>query len=117
MTALFFIANKCFVDNVNRNMLEHGIYFIKKQGVIAMVCPKCNSENVTTQIINEVHMKNQHHGIIWWMIVGWWWTPIKWIFFTVPALIFSIFGHKKQKAVNKKKTMCVCQQCGHTWEK
>ena len=82
-----------------------------------MVCPKCNSENVTVQVVNEVHMKNQHKGILWWLIVGWWWVPIKWVVFTLPALILAIFGHKKQKAVNKKKTMGACQQCGYTWEK
>ena len=26
---------------------------------------------------------------------GWWWVPIKWLFFTLPALIFAIFGRKR----------------------
>ncbi len=80
-----------------------------------MVCPKCNSNNVNTNVINEVTLKNQHHGIIWWLFVGWWWVPIKWIVFTLPALIVALFGHKKQKAVNKQKTVCVCQECGYRW--
>jgi len=81
-----------------------------------MICPKCNSQNVNTQIVNEVELKNKHHGIIWWLFVGWWWLPIKWLIFTLPALIIAIFGHKKQKVVNKQKTMCICQDCGHSWE-
>lgn len=81
-----------------------------------MICPKCNSENVSVQVTNEVKLKNKHHGVVWWLCVGWWWLPIKWLFFTVPALILAIFGHKKQKAVNIKKTMCVCQACGNTWQ-
>ncbi|MBR5031905.1 MAG: hypothetical protein IKX49_04270 [Clostridia bacterium] len=80
-----------------------------------MICPKCQSSNVNTQIINEVTLKTAHHGIIWWLLVGWWWVPVKWIFFTVPALFFKLFSHKKQRAVNRQKTMCVCQQCGHSW--
>ena len=80
-----------------------------------MICPKCDSNNVNTSVINEVTLKNQHHGIIWWLFVGWWWVPIKWLVFTVPALILALFGHKKQKAVNKQKTVCVCQSCGYRW--
>lgn len=80
-----------------------------------MKCKKCGSENVTVSVVNEVHLKNQHHGIIWWFCIGWWWIPIKWLIFTLPALIFAIFGHKKQKAVNKSVTKCICQSCGYTW--
>lgn len=80
-----------------------------------MTCPKCNSTNVTTQIVTDIKMKNKHHGIFWWILVGWWWILIKWIIFTIPALIFAIFGHKKQKIVTKERTVCVCQTCGHKW--
>ena len=82
-----------------------------------MVCPKCNSENVNVQVINEVNMKNKHHGIIWWIFIGVWWVPIKWLVFTLPALIFLIFGRKKQKVVNKHITKCICQDCGYSWNK
>ena len=81
-----------------------------------MVCPKCKSENVNTQVINEVEIKNKHHGFFWWILIGWWWIPIKWLVFTIPALIIKIFGGKKQKVVNKQKTVCVCQNCGYRWE-
>jgi predicted nucleic-acid-binding Zn-ribbon protein len=82
-----------------------------------MVCPKCGSENVTVSVVNEIDIKNQHHGVIWWVCIGWWWLFFKWLFLTVPALIVKIFSHKKKKVVNKKVTMCACQNCGYTWEK
>ncbi len=81
-----------------------------------MQCPKCQSVNVNTQIVNTVVLKNKHRGIIWWLLIGWWWIPIKWIFFTLPALLFAIFGHRKQKVVNKKEKVCICQNCGYSWK-
>lgn len=81
-----------------------------------MKCPKCGSENVNVQVINEVELKNKHHGFFWWILWGWYWVPIKWLFLTLPALILKLFGHKKQKVKNIQKTMCTCQNCGKTWE-
>lgn len=81
-----------------------------------MVCPKCGSNNVNVQMVTETRLKNKHHGIIWWLIIGWWWVFIKWLIFTIPALIVKIFVHRRQKVVTKHKKMCVCQNCGHTWE-
>lgn len=81
-----------------------------------MVCPKCKSENVTTQIVQDIKIKDKHHGIFYWLFVSWWWIPIKWFVFTLPALLIAIFGKKKQKVVTKNKTMCVCQNCGNTWQ-
>lgn len=81
-----------------------------------MTCPKCKSENVNVQVINEVEIKDKHHSIFWWIFVGWWWLFFKWVFLTLPALIVKIFSRKKQKAVNKQKTICTCQDCGYTWE-
>lgn len=81
-----------------------------------MRCPNCGSENVRVQVINEVHMESHGYGCLWWLLIGWWWIPIKWIFFTIPALIFKIFGHKKQVAVNTQKVVCVCQNCGYSYK-
>lgn len=82
-----------------------------------MKCPKCESENINTQIVNEIELKNKHYGILWWLFVSWWWIPIKWLFLTLPALFAKIFIPKKQKAVNKTKTMYVCQNCGYSWNR
>jgi len=81
-----------------------------------MICPKCKSENVTVQMVNEVKLKNKHHGIIWWLFIGWWWLFIKWFCLTIPALLAKIFIPKKQKAINKTRKMCVCQGCGYSWK-
>jgi Zn finger protein HypA/HybF involved in hydrogenase expression len=81
-----------------------------------MVCPKCGSENVNVQMVTETKMKNKHHGFIWWICIGVWWVPVKWLLFTFPALIFALFGSKKKEAKTVHKTMCVCQNCGHSWK-
>lgn len=81
-----------------------------------MKCPKCGSENVNTSVVNEVTLKNKGKGVLYYLFVWWWWVWIKWLVFTLPALILTLFGHKKQKAVNKEKTVCVCQSCGYSWD-
>lgn len=81
-----------------------------------MTCPKCGSQNVNVQIVNETQLKTKHKGVLYWLFVGWWWLPIKWLFLTIPALIVKIFKPKKQKVKNIQHSMCVCQTCGHTWE-
>ena len=77
-----------------------------------MKCPKCGSENVNIQAVSIV--SNKHHGCLWWLIVGWWWIPVKWLCFTLPALIVKIFGKGKgvKTAIKKK---AVCQNCGYMW--
>lgn len=81
-----------------------------------MNCRKCGSANVTVSVVNDVQLKDKHRGCLWWLIIGWWWIPIKWVFFTGFALLLAIFRPKKQKIVNKHKTICTCQQCGYTWK-
>lgn len=80
-----------------------------------MTCPKCHSENVQIQIVNEAQLITKHHGCIWWCCVGWWWIPIKWLILTVPALFAAIFIGKKKKIKNTQKKMYVCQNCGNSW--
>lgn len=81
-----------------------------------MVCPKCGSENVNVQVVNEIELKNKHHGVLWWLFVGCWWVPIKWIFLAIPALIVKIFRPKRQKVKQTQKSVCVCQSCGNRWD-
>lgn len=80
------------------------------------VCPKCQSNNVTVQVVTESQLERVRHGAIWWVLVGWWWVPVKWLFFTLPALIVKIFAPKKQKISSTHKSMYVCQSCGNMWE-
>lgn len=82
-----------------------------------MKCPYCGSDNVNVQMINNVQLVNSHHSIIWWLFIGFWWVPIKWLFFTVPALIFKIFGiGKKKKIKNTQEKHAICQSCGQSWK-
>jgi len=80
-----------------------------------MYCSKCSSNNVTIQVVNEQKLVTKHHGIIWWLCIGWWWIFFKWLFLTIPTLIFSIFVGKRKKIKNIQKKVAVCQNCGHTW--
>ena len=80
-----------------------------------MKCPVCGSENVNVQIVTETELKNKHHGVVWWLCIGWWWVPIWWLFFTIPALIIKIFAPKKQNLKQCHNTVRVCQTCGHKW--
>lgn len=81
-----------------------------------MVCPKCKSQNVNVQAVSETQLKRKHHGIFWWLFIGWWWIPIWWLCFTLPALIVAIFRPRKYKTKTVHKSMCVCQDCGHAWQ-
>ena len=80
-----------------------------------MTCSKCGSDNVSTQMVTETETKKKHSPL-YWIFVGWWWLPIKWLIFTVPALIFKIFSHRQQRAVNVQRKTCVCQNCGESWD-
>lgn len=81
-----------------------------------MVCPKCGGVNVMTHVVSDTKSVNRHHSVLWWVFVGWYWIPIKWLVFTLPALIVKLFGNNRHKVVSEHHTMCVCQACGYTWE-
>lgn len=80
-----------------------------------MKCPKCGSENVSVQMVSETKLKEKKHGIVWWCLLGWYWVPIKWLCFTIPALIVKIFKPSKYKTKVVHKSVCVCQNCGKHW--
>lgn len=81
-----------------------------------MICPKCGSQNVTVQAVEEFKLKTKHHSTFYWLLIGWWLELLLWIFLTVPRLLIAMFGHKRQKLVSKTKSICVCQTCGHHWD-
>ena len=82
-----------------------------------MKCSKCGSENVNIQVLNEQKLVTKHHGIFWWILVGWRWIPVKWLCLTIPVLFAAIFIGKRKKIKNTTKTMYVCQDCGYHWKK
>ena len=78
-----------------------------------MVCPKCGSNIVNINVINEVKEKPEH-SVLWWIFVGWWWRLLWFIFFGWWYMIYrAVKGSKK--TVNVQKTYAVCQNCGHKW--
>ena len=54
-----------------------------------MTCPKCKSENIQVQAVNEVKEKRKK-GLLYWLFIGWWWELIAWLFLTLPKLIIAI---------------------------
>ena len=76
-----------------------------------MTCPKCGSEFVNVQMVTEQKLVKKKHGWLYWLTIGWWWEPliwcVKWLVFTIPALIISLFpllfgGSKKKKTSDKE---------------
>jgi len=81
-----------------------------------MKCPKCGSEDVNIEFVQEQTMKQKRKGVIYWVLIGWWWEPILWIFLTLPMLIIAIFRPTKYKIKTKSRKTAICQSCGHSWK-
>ena len=79
-----------------------------------MVCPRCGSDNVSVQVVQESRLVNHRHGVAWWLFIGWWWLPFKWLFLALPALIAKLFFRRKVLE-QRTATVGVCQYCGHHW--
>lgn len=78
-------------------------------------CSHCGSNNVNIQVVNENKLVTKHHGILWWLLIGWWWIFVKWICLFVPALLAAIFIGKRKKIKNITRKVAVCQSCGNNW--
>ena len=80
-----------------------------------MVCPKCNSENVNVQI-EQVSSKTKKHGNGFGGIVN----NTARAATAVCTLGISNLVWKKSKGGEKttveNKKVCVCQNCGHSWD-
>ena len=80
-----------------------------------MVCPKCNSENVNVQI-EQVSSKTKKHGNGFGGIVN----NTARAATAVCTLGMSNLVWKKSKGGEKTKVenkkVCVCQNCGHSWD-
>ena len=112
---------------------------IFKSRGLKMNCPKCGSENVTSQTFQEnlgtstisktkSRTKTVGHGVLYWIFLGWWiWLPklILWIIAFPFMLILRLFRKKKTKGssttvestVNniQYKTVYTCADCGNSW--
>ena len=79
-------------------------------------CPKCNSNNVNIQMINQTFQKTKHKSLFYWLFIGWWLELCLWFFLTIPRLLIALFVPKRKKIYNVTKKMAVCQNCGNSWE-
>ena len=74
-----------------------------------MLCKKCHSDRIHFTTVNQVHLKNKHHGVIYWLFLGWWLKPLLWFLFTIPMLIIKIFRPRKYRTRNKLVTTYTCK--------
>ena len=81
-----------------------------------MTCPQCNSRNILIQNVTKSKLTEKRRGALWWLLVGWWWAAVKWIVFTVPALILRLFRPKRYTIRQRFVTVCICQNCGKRWD-
>ena len=104
-----------------------------------MKCPKCGSENVAVQTMQEnvgsttvtktkSKYKEAGHSVWWWIFIGSWWWMIDiflWIFLFIPRLIAHAGRKRNYKGKSQSvsttenkieyKTLCTCQNCGKSW--
>ena len=83
-----------------------------------MKCPKCGSENASVQLVSETKEVEKKKSFLYKITIGWIIFLVKWIFFTLPAIILKIFGigGKKTKLVNETVSYGLCQDCGNKWK-
>lgn len=81
-------------------------------------CPKCGSENVSIQVVNESQLLKKHHSIIWWICIGCWFVPLMWCVFFIPKILIKLLGlgHIKYKIKNVTKKKAVCQSCSNVFD-
>lgn len=81
-----------------------------------MICPKCNSTDVSVSMVTETKMKQKKKTLLYWLTIGWIIEPLLWFFLTVPKLIFELFKPSKYKMSSKTSKIAVCQTCGKSWK-
>ncbi len=75
-----------------------------------MVCPKCNSTNVTVQTVTtSMNTRKRKMGCLW----GIGRTLLIIFTFGLWLIVGKAKGQSKTKVKNK--TVCICQNCGNTW--
>jgi hypothetical protein len=70
-----------------------------------MICPKCGSNNVNTQVVTSTQTKTKGFGCIK--------SFLGFIFFSIPGLLCGLCGMGKGKSKTKSKKVSICQECGH----
>lgn len=76
-----------------------------------MKCPKCGSENVTSQAVTETTTTGKTKGF------GWIKSCLGFLFFSIPGILCGLCGMGKGKTetTSTTKVVHICQNCGHQW--
>jgi hypothetical protein len=100
-------------------------------------CPKCGSNNInfqreqTVSVGGSLHTfcVGKHHGVMYWVFIGWWLWILKLCFemfrWVIMLCTLGLIGRKRKKGIRGKtisanksinRTMAVCQNCGYSWK-
>ena len=71
-----------------------------------MQCPKCQSENVNVQVVNN-KIKTNHTGILH--------ACARLTLILCTCGLWLLVPSRKENSKIKNKTVAVCQSCGHQW--
>ena len=76
-----------------------------------MKCPKCGSENITSQAVTETTSKEKTKGF------GCFKACIGWLLFSLPGVLCGLcgMGKGKSKSISKTRIIHICQNCGNQW--
>lgn len=76
-----------------------------------MICPKCKSDNVTSQAITETTSKGKTKGF------GCVKACLGFLLFQIPGILCGLCGMGKGKTKTKSSTKVIhiCQNCGYRW--
>lgn len=74
-----------------------------------MICPRCGSNNISTQIVTETTTDTKSKGF------GCVKAFCGYILFNVPGILCGLCGMGKEKRTvrNRSRKVSVCQNCGH----
>lgn len=74
-----------------------------------MVCPKCGSSNVTSQVVSETTTTRRTKGF------GWIKSCLGFLIFNIPGILCGLCGMGKgrHKTVTKSKVIHICQNCSN----
>lgn len=76
-----------------------------------MTCPKCGSENVTSQAVTETTSQGKTKGF------GCVKACLGFILFQIPGILCGLcgMGKGKTKTTTQTRIIHICQNCGNQW--
>ena len=86
-----------------------------------MICPNCNSKNITLQSVepktpSKVESKSSSKGCLYWLFIGWWWEPFYLFFIKIPITVIQWFIDLLTSTSTEIDQIAKCQTCGYSWK-